>query len=136
MWLLPSYMVWLLIMWLSITIYTYYYVAIYYEQVRRTMRTAIVSNLFKNIFQSILASTYWLQPIRKSDSMNFYLFVYLQSYNDKSKILFLQTLQSSRNMSHLRTSHFSAKCYYRLFSSNIPLTIEKNLVESQVSLRK
>ena len=69
-------------MWLSITIYTYYYVAIYYEQVRRTMRTAIVSNLFKNIFQSILASTYWLQSIRKSDTMNFYLFVYLQSYND------------------------------------------------------
>ena len=38
------------------------------------------------------------------------IFVYLRSYNNKSQFSFLQTVQSSRNTSYLRTSHFCAKC--------------------------
>ena len=66
---------------------------------------------------------------KKSDTRNFCLFVYLRSYNDKSKFLFLETLQSSHNTSYLRTSHFCGKCQYRFFSCNIPLYIGKNPVE-------
>ena len=44
------------------------------------------------------------------DTRNFCLFVYLRSYNDKSKFSFLETVQSSRNTSYLRTSHFCVKC--------------------------
>ena len=66
----------------------------------------------RNIFRNILGSTYWLQSIRKkkNNTRNFCLFVYLQSYNNKSKFSFLQPMQSSRNMSYLQTSHFSARC--------------------------
>ena len=46
----------------------------------------------------------------KKDTRNFCLFVYLRSYNNKSKFVYLETVQPSRNTSYLRTSHFCAKC--------------------------
>ena len=36
----------------------------------------------------------------------------LQSYNDKSKFSFLQTVQAGRNTSYLPMSNFCAKCWY------------------------
>ena len=36
----------------------------------------------------------------------------MRSYNDRSKFLFLQTLQSHHNTSYLRTSHFCKRCQY------------------------
>ena len=42
----------------------------------------------------------------KNDTRNFRLFVYLRSYKDKSKFLFLETVQSSRNTFYSRTSYF------------------------------
>ena len=66
----------------------------------------------------------------KSDTMNFCLFVYFQSYNDKSKFSFLQTVQLRHNTSYLRTSYlFLRKILVSLFSSNILLYIEKNTME-------
>ena len=76
-----------------------------------------------------MSSTYWLQSIRKNDTRNFCLFVCLRIYNNKSKFLFLETVQSSRNISYLRMSHFLRKMLVSLFSSNIPLYIGKNPVE-------
>ena len=55
----------------------------------------------------------------------FGLFVYLRSYNDKSKFSFLETVQSSRNMSYLRTSHFCAKCQYRFLALIFLYTMKK-----------
>ena len=69
-----------------------------------------------NSFWNILGSTYWLQSIRKNDTRNFCLFVYLWSYNDKSKFSLLQKVQSSRNTSYLQTSHFCAKTEYRFLA--------------------
>ena len=82
-----------------------------------------------NIFWNILGSRYWLQSIRKNDTRNFRLFVYLWSYKDKSKFLFLETVQSSRNTFYSRTSHFLQKVLVSFFSSNISLYIGKNPVE-------
>ena len=42
--------------------------------------------------------------------LGIFIYCLLRSNNDKSKFLFLETVQSSRNMSYLRTSHFCAKC--------------------------
>ena len=53
----------------------------------------------------------------------------MQSYNDKSKFSFLQTVQPSGNTAYLRTSHFFHKMLVSFYSSNIPLYIEKNSVE-------
>ena len=58
----------------------------------------------------------------KNDTRNFGLFVYLQSYSNKIKFSFSQTVQSSCN-----TSYFTSKMLVLFFSSNIPLYIEKNL---------
>ena len=52
---------------------------------------------------------YWLQSKWKSDTRNFCSFVYLQSYNDRSKFLLIQTVQSSLYTSYLRMSNFCAK---------------------------
>ena len=61
----------------------------------------------------------------KNDTRNFCLFVYLRSYNDKSKFPFLKTVQSSRNTSYLRTSHFCAKCNYCFLALIFLYTLEK-----------
>ena len=61
----------------------------------------------------------------KNDTRKFCLFVYLRSYNDKSKFSFLETVQSSRNTSYLRTSHFCAKCQYRFLALIFLYTLEK-----------
>ena len=68
--------------------------------------------------------------MRKNETRNFCLFVYFQSYNDKSIFLLLQTMQPRRNTSYLRKSHFLRKMLVSLFSSNNPLYIEKNPVEN------
>ena len=47
---------------------------------------------------------------KKSDTSKFCLIVYLWNYNDKNKFSFLQTVQSSHNISYLQTSHFCVKC--------------------------
>ena len=46
----------------------------------------------------------------KKRYQDFCLFVYLRSYNDKCKLQFLGTVQSSRSTSYLRTNYFCAKC--------------------------
>ena len=46
-------------------------------------------------FSEIIWARLW--SIRISDTRNFCLFVYLQSYNDKCKFSFLETMQLSRN---------------------------------------
>ena len=77
-----------------------------------------------NIFWNFLGSTYWLQSIQKNDTRNFCLFVYLRSYNDKSKFSFLETVQSSRN-----TLIWERAIFAQNVSINIPLHIGKNPVE-------
>ena len=54
--------------------------------------------------------------MRKNETRNFCLFVYMWSYNEKSKFLFLQTVQLSRNTSFLQTSHVCAKWRYRFLA--------------------
>ena len=49
-----------------------------------------------NIFWNILGCTYWLQSIQKNDTRNFCLFVYLRSYNGKSKCFYKQCSQAAR----------------------------------------
>ena len=61
----------------------------------------------------------------KNDTRNFCLFVYLRSYNDKIKFPFLKTVQSRRNTSYLRTSHFCAKCNYCFLALIFLYTLEK-----------
>ena len=53
------------------------------------------------------------------------LFVYLRSYNDKSKFSFLQILYSSRNTSYFQTSHFCAKLQYHFLALIFVYTLEK-----------
>ena len=62
--------------------------------------------------------------------MHFCLFVYLQSYNYKSKFSVLETVQSSRNVL-FENEPFLRKMLVSYFSSNIPLYIGKNPVEKQ-----
>ena len=89
--------------------------------------------LFSGIF---LGSTYWPQSIWKKDTRNFCLFVYLQSYNDKSKFSFIQTVQSSRNLSYLWTSHLCAKCLYRFLALIFLYTLKKVPLKKDVRLWK
>ena len=56
----------------------------------------------------------------KKDARNLCLLIYLQSYNDESKLSFLQTGQSSQ---------FFHKILVSFFSSNIPVYIEQTTVE-------
>ena len=72
-----------------------------------------------------LDSTIWLQSKGKNDTRNFCLFSYLRSYNDKSRFSFLQTVQSSRNSSFLRTSQFCVKCQYRFLALIFLYTLKK-----------
>ena len=67
--------------------------------------------------------------LRKNHTRNFCLFVYLRSYNDKSKFWFLQTVHSRRNTSFLRTIHFLTKCYYRFLALIFLCTLKKNTAE-------
>ena len=71
-----------------------------------------------------MGSTYWLQSIQKNDTTNFCLLAYLRSYNDKSKFLFLETVQPSYDTSYLRASYFCVNFPYH-FLANIPLYIGK-----------
>ena len=89
--------------------------------------------LFSGIF---LGSTYWPQSIWKKDTRNFCLFVYLQSYNNKSKFSFIQTVQSSRNLSYLWTSHLCAKCLYRFLALIFLYTLKKVPLKKYVRLWK
>ena len=72
-----------------------------------------------------MGSTYWIQSIRKYDTRNFCLFVYLGSYNDKNEFLFLETMEFVlfANDSCLR------KMLVWFFSSNILLYNGKYPVE-------
>ena len=81
------------------------------------------------VFWNILSSSYWLQSIRKSDARNLCLFVYLRSYNDKSKFSFLQTVQSSGNTSYLGTDHFWRKYWNRFLDLIFLYTLKKNPVK-------
>ena len=85
------------------------------------------------IFWNILGSTYWLQFIQKNNTMNFCLFIYLQSCNNKSKLSFLQRLQSRIKVQHFlfANEQFLCKMLVCFFIFNIPLYIEKN-VENKV----
>ena len=56
--------------------------------------------------------------------MNFCLFVYLRSYNGKSRISFLQTLQSSHNTSYFLMCPFCAK-WYRCLALIFLYTLKK-----------
>ena len=82
-----------------------------------------------NIFWRILGSTYWLQSTRKKDTRNFYLFVYLRRYNDESKISFFFEQYSQGATCFVCEWAYSAENTSMVFSSSIPLYIEKNLVE-------
>ena len=62
---------------------------------------------------------------KKKDTRNFCLFVYLRSHNGNSKFSFLETVQSSRNTSYLRTSHFCAKCQNHFLALIFLYTLEK-----------
>ena len=66
----------------------------------------------------------------------FGLFVYLRSYNDKSKFSFLETVQSNRNTSYLRTSYFCAKCYYHFLALIFLYTLEKIQLKNYVRFWK
>ena len=79
----------------------------------------------ENIFWNILGSTNWIQSIRKKNIRNFCLFVYFQSYNDRTKYSFFQTVQSRRNKSYLWTSHFCIKCWYHFLALIFLFTLEK-----------
>ena len=72
----------------------------------------------------------------KNCTRDFCLFVYLQSYNNKSKFSVLQTVQSNRNTFYLRTSRFLRKNLAWFFSSQIFLYIEKNPVEKLCKVMK
>ena len=89
--------------------------------------------LFSGIF---LGSTYWPQSIWKKDTRNFCLFVYLQSYNNKSKFSFIQTVRSSRNLSYLGTSRLCAKCLYRFLALIFLYTLKKVPLKRDVRLWK
>ena len=103
-----------------------------------------------NIFWNFLCSTYWLQSIRKQFSRNFCLLVYLQSYNEKSKFLFLQTVELSRNTSYkpflrkilaiifLYTSKTTPwKNYFRFWKWNLKRTPQStpNLLSRKLNLK-
>ena len=53
-------------------------------------------------------------PKLQTSSEIFWVLHYLGS--TKSKFLFLQAIQSSRNTSYFRKSNFCAKCWYRFFA--------------------
>ena len=80
----------------------------------------------------LFSGIFWVQPIgyslfKKNNTMNFCLFVYLQSCNSKSKLLFLQRLQSRIKVQHFLFANegFLCKMLVCFFISNIPLYIEK-----------
>ena len=81
-----------------------------------------------NIFWNILGSTYRPQSIRKNDTQNFCLLVYLQIYNDKSKFSFLVCCQVKSQHVLFKNPPFLREMLVSFFSSNIPLYIEKNPV--------
>ena len=89
-----------------------------------------------NIFWNILGSIYWLQSIRKNNIRNFCLFVYFQSFNDKSKFSFLRTVKLRRNTSYLRTSHFCVKCLYGFLALLFLYTLKKIQWKSYVRFWK
>ena len=66
--------------------------------------------------------------IQKNDTRNFCLFVYFQSYNNKSKFSFLQTAVKPQHVL-FANKPFLGKILVSFFRSNIPLYIEKNPVE-------
>ena len=68
---------------------------------------------------------------KKNDTRNFCLFFYFQSYNDKSKFSFLQTVYSRRNTSYLRTRHFYVKCQYRFLALIFLYTLKKKKKNSR-----
>ena len=72
----------------------------------------------------------------KNDNSNFSLFVYLRSYSGKSEFSFLETVQSSGNMSFFRTSHFCAKCYYRFLALTSFIHCKKIPLKNYVKFQK
>ena len=71
----------------------------------------------------------------KKQCQEFFLFVYLQSYNDKIKFSFLETMWSSCSTSYLRMSHSCTKCQYCCFALIYPLYIRKILWENYKVLK-
>ena len=64
----------------------------------------------------------------EKNTRNFCLFVYLQSYNHKSKFLFLQAVQLSHDTSYIWTSHFCVKCWNCFLALMFLHTLKKNPV--------
>ena len=83
-------------------------------------------NVFWNI--SRLGSTYWLQSIRKSDTRNFCLFVYLQVTTTKVNFCFWKHCSQAQQVL-FENQLLLRKMLVSFFSSNIPLYIRKNPVE-------
>ena len=78
------------------------------------------------IFWDFLCSTYCLQSMRKSDTRNFCLFVYLRSYIDKSRFSFFTNSAIKPQLVLLANEPIFAKNTSIIFSSNISLHIGKN----------
>ena len=84
------------------------------------------ANVFWNILG--LGSTYWLQSIRKSDTRNFCLFVYLQVTTTKVNFRFWKQCSQVQQVL-FENELLLRKMLVSFFSSNIPLYIRKNPVE-------
>ena len=69
------------------------------------------------------------------NTRNLWLFVYLRSYTDKSKFLFLQTVVKPQHVLFAKEPFFRKILVY-FFSSNIPLHIEKILWKNYVRFWK
>ena len=85
------------------------------------------------IFWDFLCSTYCLQSMRKSDTRNFCLFVYLRSYIDKSRFSFFTNSAIKPQLVLLANEPFLRKILVSFLALIFPYTSEripgKNYVE-------
>ena len=68
--------------------------------------------------------------------MKFCLFIYLRSYNDKTKFSFLQNSALKSQRALFANESFFRKMLVSFFSSNIPLHIEKTPMEKLCKVLK
>ena len=99
-----------------------YYTAIFLVSAHRFGVPFPKLQTFSKIFWALHIG---LQSIRKNDTRNFCLFVYLRSCNGKSKCSLLETVQSSDNTCYLRMSHFCARCLHRFLALIFLYTLGK-----------
>ena len=83
---------------------------------------------FSGIFW-VLPIDYSLYEKKKNNTRNFCLFVYLQSYNNKSKILVFTANAVKPQHVLFANEPFFREMLILFFGSNIPLCIEKNHME-------